>query len=414
MLTLNDRSLFIDSTDSDATDSSQRLNVECSAPITSEHEMNKLYIGMRSFTFTNLIYNVQASDYLTFYIVYEYKTKKSFAKRVEVFIDEGQYTGQQFVDQWAKQQVTPGDPLNSTVIDTQNYTVTNAQNMTILPNLSFNSRTGKLIFSWADDDVTRYDIPTAELQDDVNYQYSPVPSKIFIPITSQTIYLAVRMGLYVDTDVLTDTSYGGNSGILITLAWTETAVGLNTRFQQVNTYYKMMHTYREQSVQFIDIGCDQIAGFHYASKTNNLYPEGIIARVPILAGFNQTQNSFYDELNWCPISQNSITSLQFTFNNPYTSAAIFRSPIQFEMVVHEEKVSITELTETTSDQQRFMLPLTNQGDRTTDNLDIGHQYQNPMQQAINASNYQISNQPSPSPPASYPLASRRSRYQNNW
>lgn len=389
MLTLNDRSLFIDSTDSDATDSSERLNIEVTAPLTTEHELNKLYLGMRSFTFTNLIYNVQASDYLTFYIVYEYKDKTAFATRQEVYIDEGQYTGQQFADQWSLQQVTPGDPLNTTSIDTKNYTVSSSQNMGILPNVNYNSRTGKLTFSWGDDDVTSYQIPTSQINDNVNYPYAPYPTKIFLPINSATKYLAIRMGLYKDTDTLFETQFAGNEGILISLNWSETIVGSNTKFQLIPTYYQMNHLYREQSVQFIDIGCDQIAGFHFASKTNNLYPEGIIARVPILAGFNQSQNSFYDELNWCPISQNNVSSLQFTFSNPYTSAAIFRSPIQFEIVIHEEKVSIAELTETTADQQRFMLPLTQEGDRTTDNLDITHQYQNEIQRSVNQSSYQM-------------------------
>jgi hypothetical protein len=387
MLTLNDRSLFIDSTDSDATDASERLNIEVSAPITTEHELNKLYLGMRSFSFTNLIYNVQASDYLTFYVIYEYKDKTPFAVRQEVYIDEGQYTGQQFADQWSLQQVTPGDPLNTTEIDTKNYTVINPLNMGILPNLNFNARTGKLSFSWGDDDITSYEIPTSQISDDVNYPYPPIPSKVFLPINSATRYLAIRMGLYKDTDTLFETQFVGNEGILIPLSWTETLVGLNTKFQLDLIYSPMSHLFREQSIQFIDINCDQIAGFHFASKTNNLYPEGIIARVPILAGFNQSQNSYYDELNWCPISQNNISGLQFTLSNPYTSAAIFRSPIQFEIVIHEEKVSIAELTETTADQQRFMLPLTNEGDRTTDNLDISHQYQNEIQRSINSSSY---------------------------
>lgn len=406
MLTLNDRSLFIDSTDSDATDASERLNIEVTAPITCEHELNKLYLGMRSFTFTNLIYNVQASDYLSFYVVYEYKDKTPFATRTDVYIDEGQYTGQQLADQWSLQQVTPGDPLNTTEIDTKNYTVINPLNMAILPNLNFNSRTGKLSFSWGDDDITSYEIPTSQINDNVTYPFAPIPTKIFLPINASTKYLAIRMGLYKDTDTLFETQYVGNEGILISLDWTETFVGLNTKFQLNVIYYQMTHLFREQSVQFIDIGCDQIAGFHFASKTNNLYPEGIIARVPILAGFNQCQNSFYDELIWCPISQNNVSSLQFTFSNPYTSAAIFRSPIQFEIVIHEEKISIAELTETTADQQRFMLPLTNEGDRTTDNLDITHQYQNEIQRSINQSSYRN--------PSSTNVYSSNKRSRNPW
>lgn len=388
MLTLNDRSIFIDSTDSDARDSSEQLNVELTSPITTELEMNRLYIGLRSFTFTNLVYNIQAQDYLTFVPVYTYPNKQPFFTMTQVYLAEGQYTGQQVSDQWSLQQVTPGDPLSTTVIDTKNYTVLDAQNMEILPSLNFNARTLKFSFEWGTDDVTSYKIPTAELESDA-YPYAPYPTQMVIPINSNTTYMALRLGLYKDTDTLYESQYTGNSAIIVPLIWSVSLTdgGTNTLFQLQPTKYIFNHTFREQSIQFIDIECSQIAGFHYASKANNVYPEGILCRIPILAGFNQTQSSYYDELTWCPISQKDISNFQFTLSNPYTSAALFRSPLQFEIVVHEEKVSIDELTTTTSEQQRFMLPLTRSGDRTTDNLDVTHSRQTPHQSTLGQTSY---------------------------
>jgi hypothetical protein len=403
MLTLNDRSLFIDSTDSDATEAAERLNIELTSPITSELEMNRLYMGLRNFTFTNLVYNIQQQDDLVFVQLYRYKAKRGFYERTVVNLEEGQYTGIQLEDQWALQQTTPGDPLNTTVVQTKNYTVIDPQNMEILPNLDFNPRTLKMSFSWASTgNVTSFKIPTSELEDDENYPYAPIPAYFILPINSVTKFMAFRLGLYKDTDILTESEYTTNQGILIPLSWTVATVdgGVNTLFTLNTSTYNFLHVFQEQALQFIDVSCDQIQTFHYASKANNLYPEGILARVPILAGFNQTQSIYYEELTWCPLSQSDISSLQFTLTNPNTSAALFKSPLQFEMVVHEEKVSIDELTETTADQQRFMLPLTNSGDRTTDNLDVAHSRQTPLQGSINATSYK----------QLQPLSNKRSRY----
>jgi hypothetical protein len=369
MLSLRDHSLFIDSTDSNVTESSDHLRIDVTDPITVTSELNQLHLGLRSFTFTNLIYNVQASDYLTFYIVYNYPGKTSFSRRADVFLDEGQYSASQISAQWALQQTTPGDPLNSTVLEPSNYTVTNLQNPEILPNLNYLERSGKLSFSFGDDDITSFEIPQAQIGDDINYPMAPTPTEIFIPINKNTEYLAYRLGLYKYTDVLTETTYDSSSGILIDLSWSRSVVTNKYKFQLDSLTRKMDHLYQEQSIQFVDIYCDQINSHHLVSGSNRMYPEGILGRVPILAGFNQTQSVFYDEIMYTPISMNNVAALQFSLENPYSSAPIFRAPIQFEVVIHEEQITLPDLTSDFEEQTSYDPPVTQQSQNNTDYLD---------------------------------------------
>lgn len=399
MLSLQDISLFVDSTDSTATESSDKLRIELTDPILTNYELNQLHIGVRSFSFTNLVYNVQATDYLTFYIGYNYKDKQSFVERVDVYIEEGQYSASQIVEQWALQMVTPGNVLESTVINTHNYTVTNSSNMEILPDLELNERSGKLKFTWGNDGDTEFQIPTAEVNDDNNYPYAITPTEIFIPINKNTSYLAYRLGLYKATDTLTETSYSQNTGLLFTLHWDESTVIANQKFQLDQIEYVNKHIFQEQSIQFIDIHCEQVNSFHQTSTENNLYADDIIARIPIIAGFNQIQNCYYDQINFSPLALNSISTLQFTLENPYTSASIFRAPIQFEVIVHEEEISLPDLTETADSQQTYDLPLTNAGDNNTDYLEPSQSYRDPIQEQVSQSSFQMP-------------SNKRSRYPN--
>lgn len=372
---LSSRTLFIDSADSDARAESSSLNIELSDPISTENEQSTLWIGIKSFTFTNFIYNIASQDILSFYIVYDatqagYRDKASFFDLVNLSLTEGQYSGTALETEWATLRLDgSASVLATTKINTTGYTASNVTNTKILPILDYQDYTGKMKWSWSPStSTTYYDLLTSQVNN--NSYRCPLPTQIFIPVTSLTKTMLTRLGFYQDGDALSAAPSILNStatGLLYTLTWTSSTSGSNTRFTLASLSVTSTYPFREASVQYIDIGCEQVPGYHFKTTLDTCTRSSLLGRIPILATFGQTQSVYYDTVVWCPISSPHIHNLQFTLANPYTTMKIFSCPLQLEIVVEEREKDLLNLSKDPN-QQRFTNPITYQGKRFIDPL----------------------------------------------
>lgn len=375
MPAVSSRTLFIDSADSDARAESSSLNIELSDPISAENEQNTLWIGIKSFTFTNFIYNIASQDILSFYIVYDasktsYPNKASFYETVNLSLTEGQYSGPDLESEWSSLRTdSSGSVLATAKINTTGYTDSNATNTKILPMLDYLDHSGKMKWSWSTSTTTTYyDLLTTQVND--NSYRCPHPTQIFIPVTSLTKTMLTRLGFYQDGDALTVAPSILNSsatGLLYTFTFTTSISGSNTRFTMGQLSATSTYPFREASVQYIDIGCEQVPGYHFKTSLDTCTRSSLLGRVPILATFGQTQSVYYDTVIWCPVSSPHIHNLQFTLANPYTTMKIFSCPLQLEIVIEEREKDLLNLSKDPN-QQRLTNPITYQGKRFIDPL----------------------------------------------
>jgi hypothetical protein len=363
-----DRHFFIDSTDSDATENSERLNLKLSAPINADNNFNKVYLALQSFSITNTLYNVSAQDKLTMVVVYndsDYPTKLPFNDSFYVGLPSGYYSATNLVTAWNTAFSTTGSSINSAKINHKDYTVSNVTNSVIAPKLAYNSITGLMSFEWSEN--TQYTIPNSQLNDIVNYPDNPAPSGVFFPLTSVSYYLLTRLGMYTETDTLTSfDDYG--LGIYIPLRFTKTAVsGPSTQFSLVSTSYKAPHIFVEEAVGYVDLSCEQVVPSNYRSQINLNSPAQVLMRIPIIANFQGVQSVYYDNLAWCEVAQSNINVLQFTLRNPFTSEKILKCPLLIHIVIHEEKADLKALG-TPADEQRYVPAITFGGKRSIDQM----------------------------------------------
>lgn len=388
----SDRSFFIDTTDSSATEQSDRFQVQISNPITADNSFNEIYIALQSFTITNTLYNVLDADVLTLYVVYNdssYPSKTPFVTGYSIKLPDGYYTAQDLVSAWNTSITTTGSSLNKVQLDHKNYTTSFVINTSIAPKLGYNSLTGKLYFDWSTQ--TEYQIPKSQLNDNVNYPYNPAPSGVFWQLNSTSYYMLYRLGLYVESDTLTTYSLSSGafgSGVFQSIQFTHVSSGSNMKFSLVSTKTEMPHVFVENSVGYVDLLCEQIEPDQYTSTVKINSPTQTLMRIPILARFQQVQQIYYDNLVWCRLNENSMSTIQFSLRNPFTQERILKCPMLIQIVVHEEVIDLQELGQP-AEQQRFAPPITFSGKRRIDQIGNPQQGMTTTQRAYNQMSYRV-------------------------
>jgi hypothetical protein len=259
-------------------------------------------------------------------------------------------------------------------------------NPNIAPKLGYNSLTGKFYFDWST--TTEYTIPNSQLTSS-DYPNNPAPSGLFFQLNNTSYYMMYRLGMYMESDTLTNYSFSGGqfgSGVLIPITFTKTVGSSSTTFKLSFTTYNMLHVFVEAAVNYVDLLCEQVVPDQYTSTVKVTSPTQTIMRIPILSTFQQNQQIYYSNLVWCKLNENSLNTVQFTLRNPFTQEQILKCPMLIQLSIHEEVADLEDLGQP-AEQQRFVAPITFTGKRSIDQLANPQQPLSASQLAYRNMNY---------------------------
>lgn len=349
-----------------------RYDTTLDTPIAVEHQLEKLYLSLNSFTFTNFFYNCNRSFHFCLGVAYHNAHQSIKTEVIEEYpCQEGYFDEIGFQNQFLEIVNTKGVTPYESHILLSSLLFTPLDSTSFFPttfeSLQYTERNGKFM-------LTRAAFSFSLLEAEVLSSSVPfLPFSFIIHLNEQSMDLYDELGLFRPGDKFVETSTKQKQ-IRVPLTYTVTSITVTgVKYFQYNyeeTVYEFAYPANLRSVDYIDVNCNNVESTHFSSNREQLSLSKTIARIPVISHFGQTQTYIPQAPSYISIEQGILNSLRITLSDAKNEINMQKSTFLCELGISIQSMKDIANAEGQVDEMTYMPPVLAENRFTQDNLDF--------------------------------------------
>lgn len=350
-----------------------RYQTVLDTPLAVDHQLEELFLSLKSFTFTNFFYNSSKSQ--AFYLGVEYSdySNSNVSKKVYSYqCSEGYFDENSFQDEYNNFLInSKGDlPRESTLTLTElGYTGSHSDSYfpTTFATLQYTTKNGKFFFQR---DPFSFKVREDEMR---SYNKPFIPRKYIIELYAETYDLYDNLGIYRPGDnyMLDDNNIRQIEIPLKYKTISQTVGGVKyIKFEYDEVIYEVNYPCYLRPLDYIDLKCENVESTNYSSNSVQLSVSKTLARIPIMSQFGQTQTYIPQYATYVPVISGKLSSLLLTLEDSKNEVNMQKSPFLCEIVVSQKSMKDITNAEGNVNELRHLPPVTFDNRMTQDKLEF--------------------------------------------
>jgi hypothetical protein len=329
--------------------------------ITTEHSHEELYLALKSFTFTNMFYNSLKAFRLRFgldYSSYQNTVSKRYIE--EYVMNEGNFDVFGFQSEYttyllgSRNLTPPKNVFSNTDLGLSASPESKKVSMpTTFQRMVFNENNRKLSFEL---DAFTLTYKTSEITPNT---IPCIPRRLLIEMQNDTEEIYDYWGIFRPGD--SSVYFEGRRFIEIPLTFTiSTKEVTNVQYTQFifsKVVYECNWPVYLRTVDYIDVMCENVQATNYSSNSAKLSLSSVLARIPVLSDFGQTQTVSIQVLDYIPIQQSQLNSIRIQLSNNDNLINMQKTCFLCELCVSLKAMPDISVMKGSVDNERYLPPL---------------------------------------------------------